>query len=262
MKIIDTHAHLYLKEFLNDFDDILNRAKQYLDYVLLPNIDMKSVADMHNLMEREPNFCFPMMGLHPCSVKNDFEKVLSEMELLLNTNKYIAIGETGLDLYWDKTTLDIQKESLKQQILWAKKYRLPIVLHCRESFEPTIELIEQYQDGSLTGVFHCFGGTKEEADRIINVGFYVGIGGVATYKKCDVATVLPQIDPKKIVLETDCPYLAPVPHRGKRNEPSFISHVAQKVAESMGKTYQEVVNSTHQNALDLFTLLPSNAQAD
>lgn len=262
MKIIDTHAHLYLKEFRNDLDTVLTRAKEYLDYILLPNIDMKSVADMHRLAEKEPKFCFPMMGLHPCSVKNDFEKVLSEMEPLLHTNKYLAIGETGLDLHWDKTTLDIQKESLKQHILWAKKYHLPIVLHCRESFEPTIELIEEAQDGTLTGVFHCFGGTKAEADRILNVGFYVGIGGVATYKKCDVATVLPQINPKKILLETDCPYLAPIPHRGKRNEPAFISHVAQKVAESLGLNYQETINLTHQNALDLFTLLPSNAQSN
>jgi TatD DNase family protein len=200
--------------------------------------------------------------LHPCSVKNDFEKVLADMERLLDTNKYIAIGETGLDLYWDKTTLNIQRESLKYHILWAKKYHLPIVLHCRESFEPTIELIEQTQDGTLTGVFHCFGGSKAEAERILNVGFYVGIGGVATYKKCDVSTVLSQIDPQKILLETDCPYLAPVPHRGQRNEPAFISHVAQQVADSIGISYEETVRLTHRNALALFTQLPSNPQSN
>ena len=252
MKIIDTHAHLYLKEFNKDLDKVVCQSKEHLDYILLPNIDMSSIADMHRLCDVYPNFCFPMIGLHPCSVKADFEKVLFQMEELLQQESYVGIGETGLDLHWDKSTLKIQQESLKIHLDWAKKNQLPVVLHCRDSFNETIELVENAQNGSLTGVFHCFGGNLEEAKRVTDVGFYLGIGGIITYKNCSVSNVLPHIDPNKIVLETDCPYLPPIPNRGKRNEPAFISHTAQKTAESLGISLQALVNLTHINTLRLF----------
>jgi TatD DNase family protein len=193
-----------------------------------------------------------MMGLHPCSVKKDFEKELYIVEDWLAKRKFKAIGEMGTDLYWDKTFWNEQLEAFRIQVDWAKKYSLPIVIHCRESLDQTIELVEQHSDGKLTGVFHCFTGTVEQAERIIKAGFYLGIGGVSTFKKGGMDVVIPDVDINHIVLETDSPYLAPVPHRGKRNEPAYIPLVAARIAELKKVSLEEVQKITTQNAAKLF----------
>lgn len=271
--IIDTHAHLYLKQFSKDQRETIQRAKKYLSHILLPNIDINSIEFMHQLMDNEPRYCFGMMGLHPCSVDRNFENSLSKMKELLVKRQsesltdsaihpYIGIGETGTDLFHDKTTIDLQCESLKIQIEWAKEFSLPIVLHCRESFEETIDLIEKAQDGTLKGLFHCFVGTVVDAERIIATGFKIGLGGVATYPKCDVADQLRKLHLDRIfnhiVLETDCPYLPPMPHRGHRNEPAYIHFTAQFLAKKWGISYDELVQITSENALHLFDRISFN----
>lgn len=252
--LVDTHAHLYLKQFKKDISETVERAQAILSHIFLPNIDLESVEDLHDLVEKYPTLCYPMLGLHPCSVTKDFEKTLYYFENLLKKQKYYAIGETGTDLYWDKTLLAEQIAALEIQIQWAKEYRLPLVLHCRESFLPTIELIEKHQDGRLTGVFHCFTGTMEEAQRVMATGFYLGIGGVLTYKTSTLKEVIAQVGLSKVVLETDCPYLPPVPYRGKRNEPAYIQYVADALAQAVSFSTEQVATQTTQNALDLFQI--------
>jgi TatD DNase family protein len=218
----------------------------------MPNIDHTSIDRMLELEEQSKGSCFSMMGLHPCSVKKDFEKELYIVEDWLAKRKFKAIGEMGTDLYWDKTFWNEQLEAFRIQVDWAKKYSLPIVIHCRESLDQTIELVEQHSDGKLTGVFHCFTGTIEQAERIIKAGFYLGIGGVSTFKKGGMDVVIPDVDINHIVLETDSPYLAPVPHRGKRNEPAYIPLVAARIAELKKVSLEEVQKITTQNAAKLF----------
>jgi TatD DNase family protein len=218
----------------------------------MPNIDHTSIDRMLELEEQSKGSCFSMMGLHPCSVKKDFEKELYIVEDWLAKRKFKAIGEMGTDLYWDKTFWNEQLETFRIQVDWAKKYSLPIVIHCRESLDQTIELVEQLSDGRLTGVFHCFTGTVEQAERIIKIGFYLGIGGVSTFKKGGMDVVIPDVDINHIVLETDSPYLAPVPHRGKRNEPAYIPLVAARIAELKKVSLEEVQKITTQNAAKLF----------
>jgi TatD DNase family protein len=252
---IDSHAHIYLDDFKADRTDTLHRcADAGVNKIFMPNIDHTSIDKMLEVQERWPLQCYPMMGLHPCSVKKDFERELYIVEDWLTKKKFSAVGEIGTDLYWDKTFWEQQKEALSIQIAWAKKYSLPIVLHCRESLDQTLEIMESLHDDNLKGVFHCFTGNVEQAKRIGKLGFYIGIGGVATFKKGGLDVVLPEVDFKKIVLETDSPYLAPVPHRGKRNEPSYIPLVAAKVSELMKISIEEVQKQTTENALDLFKL--------
>ena len=193
-----------------------------------------------------------MMGLHPCSVKNDFDKELYIVESWLAKRKFAAVGEMGTDLYWDKIFWNQQVEAFTIQVGWAKKYRLPIVVHCRESLDQTIELVEKLQDGNLTGVFHCFTGDVTQAEKLVKLGFYLGIGGVATFKKGGMENVIPHIPLDRIVLETDSPYLTPAPHRGKRNEPSYIPLIGNRVAEIKNITVDELKSATTQNALKLF----------
>ena len=193
-----------------------------------------------------------MMGLHPCSVKKDFERELYLIEDWLSKREFSAIGEIGTDLYWDKTFFGQQQEALGIQIGWAKKYQLPIVLHCRESLNETIEMIEKLQDGTLKGIFHCFSGNVEQAKKIFKLGFHIGLGGVATFKNGGLDKVLGEITLENAVLETDSPYLAPVPHRGKRNEPGYIPLIASKVAALTNQSIEEVRNVTTKNALNLF----------
>lgn len=250
---IDSHAHIYLDDFKADRTDTLHRCTEAgVTRIFMPNIDHTSIDHMLEVEERWPQQCHSMMGLHPCSVKKDFERELYVVEDWLTKRKFSAVGEIGTDLYWDKTFWEQQKEALSIQIAWAKKYSLPIVLHSRESLDQTLEIMEGEQDGNLKGVFHCFTGSVEQANRICKLGFYVGIGGVATFKKGGLDAVIPAIDLKNIVLETDSPYLAPVPHRGKRNEPSYIPIVAAKVSEFMKISIEEVQQRTTENALDLF----------
>jgi len=250
---IDTHAHIYHEDFVIDRLDMLHRCdEQGVKKIFMPNVDHTSIDGMLELESRSEGKCFPMMGLHPCSVKKDFERELYLVEEWLSKRKFAAVGEIGTDLYWDRTFFEQQKEAFNVQVNWAKKYRLPIVIHCRESIDQTIELVEQLQDGNLTGVFHCFSGTVDQAIRITNIGFYLGIGGVVTFKNGGLDKVIPEIDLEHMVLETDSPYLAPVPHRGKRNEPSYIPLVARKMSELKNRSIEDVQDITTHNALKLF----------
>lgn len=251
-KLIETHAHIYSDKFQMDIDEVLERSwAEGLERIYMPNIDHESIDGMLEL-ENKDSRCIPMMGLHPCSVEKDFEKELYIVEDWLSKRDWVAVGEIGTDLYWDKTYWEQQKEAFKIQCKWAIKYDIPVVIHCRESIDETIELIEEIGDDRLRGVFHCFTGTADQAHKIIELGFYLGIGGVATFKNGGLDKVIPNISQDRIVLETDSPYLAPTPNRGKRNEPSYISLVAAKVAEFKNMSTDEVAAVTTKNALNLF----------
>ncbi len=253
---IDTHAHLYLEQFDEDIDKVVHRCKeQRVDKILLPNIDLSTTDLMLNLCAAYPTLFYPMIGLHPCSVKENYKNELDSLHQLVDITNAIAIGEIGTDLYWDKSFVEEQKDALRIQIGWAKAYKLPTVLHCRDSLDMTIEIIDAHQDGNLTGVFHCFGGSIVQAKRIIDLGFYIGIGGVATFKKSiQLRDTLRQIGLDHLVLETDSPYLSPHPYRGKRNESSFIPTIASVVADSCGVSIDDVENKTTKNAKDLFKI--------
>ena len=256
MQLIDTHTHLFSDQFSEDIDETLKRAFDAdINKLFLPNIDEASIPAMLKLAENYPSNCFPMIGLHPCSVAADFEEVLARMKKLLSRHKFCAIGETGLDLHWDKSTLELQKEALKIQIEWAKDNELPIVIHARESYSELFQVFDEMNDDRLTGVFHCFTGTLEQAEHVIGYGgFKLGVGGVLTFKNSGLTDTLAQIDMKHLVLETDSPYLAPAPHRGKRNESAFLYYVASKLAEAKNLTVQQVAEMTTTNALDLFQI--------
>jgi TatD DNase family protein len=254
MPFIDTHSHIYAKDFKDDINEVLEKSRnENIAQIYMPNIDHSSIDGMMELEEKHQDFCISMMGLHPCSVKRDFEKELYLVEEWLSKRKFAAIGETGIDLYWDKTFLGQQQEALTIQIHLAKKYNLPIVLHCRDSFEETISIIEKHKEENLKGVFHCFTGNPDEAQRVINAGFLLGIGGVVTFKNGGLDKVIPDLDLKNIVLETDSPYLAPVPYRGKRNEPTYIPIIASKISQLKNIDIEEVMEITTNNALELFS---------
>ena len=250
---IDTHAHIYSTEFQNDRARMLERSEeQGVGRIYMPNIDHTSIDGMLEQESRSGGKYIAMMGLHPCSVKKDFERELYLVEDWLSKRKFAAIGEIGTDLHWDKSFWEQQKEAFTLQVTWAKKYKLPIVIHCRESMDQTIELVEQLQDGHLTGIFHCFSGNAQQAERIVKLNFYLGIGGVATFKNSGLDKVLPEISLDNMVLETDSPYLAPVPYRGKRNEPGYIPIIADKIAEYKRVSLVDVKVATTKNALQLF----------
>lgn len=252
---IDSHAHIYSPEFDNDRAEAVAKAQEDgVERIYMPNIDHTSIDAMLEAEAAYPGQCIPMMGLHPTSVKKDFEKELYLVEEWLEKRNFAAVGECGIDLYWDKTFLSQQQEALKVQLELAKKYKLPIVLHTRDSFEETYELVSQAQDGTLRGIFHCFSGTREQAAKVKELNFLMGIGGVATFKNGGLDKVIPHVDLADLVLETDCPYLAPVPKRGKRNEPSYIPLIANRVAELMEKPVEEIAVVTTQNSLKLFKL--------
>jgi TatD DNase family protein len=249
----DTHAHIYSSEFSQDRDNIIAKCEQAnVHRIYMPNVDHSSIDGMLEAEHKWPNLCFPMMGLHPCSVKKDFERELYIVEDWLSKRKFSAVGEMGTDLYWDKTFWEQQKEAFRIQVKWALKYKLPIVIHCRESMDETIEMVEQSQDGNLRGIFHCFTGSLQQAEKITKLNFLLGIGGVSTFKKGGLDTVLPDVPLEKIVIETDSPYLAPVPHRGKRNEPAYIPLVGARIAELKKIPIEDVCRQTTQNALELF----------
>lgn len=257
MKLIDTHSHLYSNKFDRDIDTVIERAQEVLEAVYLPNIDLASIEPMHQLTAKAPDFFFPMMGLHPCDVDDNWEAVLAEMKGYLDQNRaqYVGIGETGLDMYWDKTKLALQQAALSVQIDWAKSYQLPIILHTRNATDETIDLISEKHDENLKGIFHCFDGTLEQAQRIMELGsFKLGIGGIVTYRK-DVQAVVQEIPLDAIVLETDSPYLPPEPHRKdkpRRNESSYTRYVGQKLAELHETSYDEVAQITNANAKKVF----------
>lgn len=253
MQIIDTHTHLYLEEFQADIDEVLNRARaEGVCRFYLPNVDSSSITDLLKLEEQYPEEVIAMMGLHPCYVK---ENVLDELKLVeewLQKRPFAAVGEIGLDYYWDKTFVTEQKQAFRQQMDWALELNLPIVIHSRESMQDCIDLVREKQNGQLRGIFHCFGGSADEAKEIIDLGFLMGIGGVITYKKSGLAEILPSIPLEHLVLETDAPYLTPVPFRGKRNEPSYLKYVVDKMAEALNISVEELAKQTTQNAQKLF----------
>ncbi|PSD41135.1 TatD family hydrolase, partial [Vibrio sp. V02_P2A34T13] len=247
--MIDTHAHIYATEFDHDRDEVVQRAKaQGIEAILLPNIDLASIEPMLKTEAAYPELCRSMMGLHPCYVDGNVKQTLTVIESWLDKHPFIAIGEIGIDLYWDKTFQAEQEMAFVTQLNWAKERDLPVVIHTRDSITQTLQLLEKEQDGSLSGVFHCFGGTLEEAKAINELGFHLGIGGVSTFKNGGMDKVLPHLDMNFVLLETDCPYLAPVPHRGKRNEPAYTTLVAKRIAELTELSLVEVNNITNTNA--------------
>jgi TatD DNase family protein len=253
MPLIDTHCHLYLSEFDTDRADVIGRAeREGVDKFYLPAIDSPVTDAMLDMERKFPGKCYAMMGLHPCSVKENYEVELQKVEEWLSKRKFAAVGEIGLDFYWDKTFTKQQYIVFKKQVGLAIKYQLPVVIHSRDSIQECIDVIKEADNNELTGIFHCFGSGIEHAQQIIALGFYLGIGGVVTYKKSGLADVIQQIPLDNIVLETDAPYLTPVPFRGKRNESSYLKYIVQKIAETKKVTVEEVAEITTRNAQKIF----------
>jgi len=253
MLLTDTHTHLYYETDLQKRAGLVERCiNNNVERLFLPNVDAASVPKVFALTEAYPDMCYPMLGLHPCSVKDGWEDELNTIKQAIDQHKIFAVGEIGIDLYWDKTTLDEQVKAFKTQIAWAKELKLPIVIHCRDAFNEVFEVLQREQDEDLRGIFHCFTGNLEQAQKVIDLGFYLGIGGVVTYKNSGLADVVAQIDLSRIVLETDSPYLAPVPHRGKPNESAYLVFVAQKVAEAQQISMEKVATVTTENSKLIF----------
>lgn len=255
MKLIDTHTHLYLDSFDEDRDAMIQRAIEAgIDILLLPNIDQESIEPMMTLCEKYPNNCFPMIGLHPTSVAEDYKQQLQRMEDAIQKTRPIAIGEIGIDLYWDKSFREAQIDAFSIQLDWAKAHQLPVAIHTREAFPLMLDLVEAAQDGRLTGVFHCFTGTSTEAKRILDLGFYMGIGGVLTYKKSELPELVKNLPLTSLLLETDSPFLPPVPYRGKRNESAYLIEVVKKMATIRSESIEEIAWITSSNARKLFNI--------
>lgn len=253
----DTHSHIYGPEFGEDRELVVQRAQQAgVGCILLPNINEDSIQPMLSLCNSFPGYCYPMMGLHPEDVADDYMQVLDRMEALLSepTHPYVAIGEVGLDFYWDSSRADLQKAAFSRQIEWAVRYRLPLVIHSRSSHSELVQVLRQFPSEKLSGVFHCFGGTLQEAKELLSFdNFVLGIGGVSTFRKSPLPEVLREIPLQRIVLETDAPYLAPVPYRGKRNESAYVVEVARKLAEIYDVTSHEVEKVTDANVKRIFS---------
>lgn len=253
MKLIDTHTHLYVEEFKDDIEEVIKRAlEEGVEKFYLPAIDSSETRALLSLEKIYPKNVFAMAGLHPCSVKENYKEELEKVKQQLSERIYSAIGETGLDFYWDTSFAAQQYESLHAHIDWALEYKRPIVLHTRKAMRETIDTIAKYKNTALCGIFHCFSGTLEEANEIIELGFLLGIGGVITYKNSGMAEIIKEVDLKYLVLETDAPYLTPVPFRGKRNESSYLKFVAQKLADVKNVSIEEVANATSMNAENIF----------
>jgi TatD DNase family protein len=256
MLFVDTHAHLYLPEFDTDRDLIIESAlHRGVQKIFLPNIDSHSIKPMNELSDRYPDICFPMMGLHPTSVKSNFHDELLIVKKKLESKQYYAIGETGIDLYWDKQYLQQQCIVFEEEIKLALQYGLPIVIHTRNSFNEIMEILEGYRNSGLSGIFHAFTGSIENANRVINLGFKIGIGGIVTFKNSGLEKVVQNIATESIVLETDSPYLTPVPKRFKRNESSYIYYIADAVANFKNITLEKVADITTTNALNVFKVI-------
>ena len=255
MKIIDTHTHLYLNQFKDDIDKVIQRSiDKGINKFIFPAIDSTHFDDMHDLKNKYPGSIYLMSGLHPTNVKENYKEELEFVVNSLKSHSYVAIGEIGIDLYWDKTYLKQQQDAFEFQIRLAIKNDLPIVIHCREAFDEIFEILDKENCSKLRGVFHCFTGTLEQANRAINLGFKLGIGGVVTFKNGGIDKFLSQIDLKHIVVETDSPYLAPVPFRGKRNESSYITYVIDKLSEIYGLPIKKIASETTKNAEKVFAL--------
>jgi len=250
---IDTHCHLYLDEFDIDRAECIKRSKKAgISKILLPNIDSSTIESLYNTEKNFSDICFSMMGLHPTSVKENYQQELEIVYQELSKRKFAGIGEIGIDLYWDKTFLNEQKFVFQKQLEWAVQFKYPVSIHCREAFDEIFEILDSMQEIPF-GVFHCFTGTLEQAQKIISYNrFKLGIGGVLTFKKSTLSDVLKFIDIKHLVLETDAPYLAPVPYRGKRNEPAYLYYVAEKLAEIKNTSIEEIARVTYSNSVEIF----------
>ena len=252
-QFIDTHCHLYSEEFSEDIDAVIQAASnEHVSKFYLPGIDSSAIDEMLKLEEKFPGKCIAMMGLHPCYVKENYLQELEIVSDWLAKRKFAAVGEIGLDFYWDKTFTDQQYEAFRYQIELSLQHDLPIVIHTRNAMQETINVVKEFSQKNVRGIFHCFSGNYENAKEIIDMGFYLGIGGVVTYKNSGLAEVLQQIDLKHIVLETDAPYLTPVPFRGKRNESSYIKYVAEKLATIKNTSVEEIAAITTSNAEKIF----------
>lgn len=253
MQLIDTHSHIYLPEFATDRDSIIERAeKEGVTRILMPAIDSSTHDSMLETEKTFPGICASMMGLHPCSVKQDYREELRNARERLEKGRFVAVGEIGLDLYWDKTFTEQQYAAFHEQIEWALHFDLPIVIHSREAMNECIAVVAEHQKGKLKGVFHCFTGDLPQAQKLVDLGFYLGIGGVLTFKNAGLDKVMEQVSIDHVVLETDAPYLAPVPFRGKRNEPAFLKYVVEKLAGLKSIPKEEVARITTDNAEKLF----------
>jgi len=252
---IDSHTHLFLKNFKNDIEDVIqNSIKSNVRKFLLPNIDSTTIEPMLNLVKRYPLNCFPTIGLHPCSVKKNYKEELIIVEKSLLKHKYYAIGEIGIDLYWDKKYIEEQKEAFKFQVQLSEKYNLPVIIHVRNSFNEVFSVLEKIKTKNTKGVFHCFSGDYKQAKKAINMGFKLGIGGVVTYSNSKLKDFLNKIDLKHILLETDSPYLSPHPFRGKRNESKNIKVIAEKLSEIYKCDIKEIERKTTDNTTNLFKI--------
>jgi TatD DNase family protein len=250
---VDTHAHLYASQFDEDRTAMIERAvEKGVEHFFLPNIDLASIEPMLALEEQFPERCHAMMGLHPCSVDADYKKVLDTIEGWLQKRSFCAVGEIGLDYYWSKDFVKEQQDAFRIQCRWAKELDLPIVIHARDSIDDLIALVREEKTDNFRGIFHCFGGSPEQAQQITDLGFLLGLGGVLTFKKARLDAVIEPIDLKHLVLETDAPYLSPTPYRGKRNESGYIPIIAQKLAEVKDLPIEKIAAATTQNALTLF----------
>lgn len=256
MHFIDTHNHLYADAFETDRAEVLQRAiDSGIKQLLLANIDLESINGLMDLSHSNPSVCYPMMGLHPCSVQADYLQVLEQMHPYFDNHPFIAVGEIGIDLYWDKTFKEEQIDAFKRQIQWAKDKNLPIAIHCRDAFDEIAAVLDEVNDEKLSGVFHCFSGSLEQANRVLDYGgFKLGIGGVLSFKNAGLDKVIEQVDMQHIILETDAPYLAPTPYRGKRNEAYYLLHIAEKLADIKGISLSEVAEITTHNAQELFKI--------
>lgn len=253
MILTDTHSHLYDTKFVEDRKAMILRAfEENIQRIFIPNIDQNTVKAMMDIVAAYPQKCFPMMGLHPCHVNENYKQELAVIKKHLDAGGFCAVGEIGMDLYWDKTYVENQKIAFRTQIQWAKEKGLPIAIHCRNAFNEIFEILEDEKDEQLRGVFHCFTGSIEQAQRVIDLNFYLGIGGIVTFKKAGLDAVVKEIDLKYLVLETDSPYLAPSPNRGKRNESSYLIHIARKVAELHQVSIERLAQITTDNSIKLF----------
>ena len=251
--LIDTHSHIYSTDFIHDRDEIIQRAySNDVRKIILPNIDSSSVKNLLDMVDSYPHICFPLMGLHPTSVNHDYQEELQVVEYWLKKRKFYGIGEIGIDLYWETSFLEEQTHAFRFQLNLAREYQLPVVIHVRDSFEQVYNVLLEEKDKNLTGVFHSFSGTLEQAQLVIDLGFKIGVNGIITFKKSGLDEVISKIDPSNLLLETDSPYLTPVPFRGKRNESSYLVHIAQKIADLHQMTVGEIAKITTENARKLF----------
>ncbi|MDR2087572.1 MAG: TatD family hydrolase [Dysgonamonadaceae bacterium] len=256
MYLIDSHTHIFTEEFDSDRADVIRRSLEAgVQKLCLPNIDPETVSPLHSVCEDYPSLCYPMMGLHPTSVKHDYPELLAKIKSFFSTRKYIAVGEIGIDLYWDKTFLKEQTDAFEEQLRWSVEWQLPVAIHSRNAFPQVFESLDKVGANRLRGVFHSFEGSYEELEKALSYrNFFLGINGIVTYKKADFRNYITLAPVERLLLETDAPYLTPVPHRGKRNEPAYLLYVVGKLAEIYGLSVETMANKTTENAQRLFGL--------